>query len=394
MRHFITQRPILVIVLAQLCGCSLWFSVNGVSMGLTDSWGLNASDLGRLTNAVLAGFICGTLILSISGLADRFRASHIFVVSAFLGALANLSFALVASNLHEGLIVRFLVGLCLAGIYPTGMKLLVSWSESSPGLVLGLLVGMLTLGTALPHGLTALELTADWQSTLILVSGIALIGGAMVWLLGDGPYTTRQVGSLRWGAVMQSFQIPRFRASAMGYFGHMWELYAFWTLTPWLVRESLGSRAPSEEVALWSFAVIGIGAFGAFFGGWMSRVIGSAHVARISLALSGLICAFYPLVASSMGVLTIGILLVWGFFVIADSGQFSAISSQACPRDLVGSALAMQNSTGFLLSVVSISLVTGLLDEWGLSVLWVLIPGPVLGVIAMKSLFVQGSLAK
>ena len=187
MRHFITQRPILVIVLAQLCGCSLWFSVNGVSMGLTDSWGLNASDLGRLTNAVLAGFICGTLILSISGLADRFRASHIFVVSAFLGALANLSFALVASNLHEGLIVRFLVGLCLAGIYPTGMKLLVSWSESSPGLGLGLLVGMLTLGTALPHGLTALELTADWRSTLILVSGIALIGGAMVWLLGDGP---------------------------------------------------------------------------------------------------------------------------------------------------------------------------------------------------------------
>ena len=379
------MAQVLGIAFAQFLGCSLWFSVNGVSSALVVHWDLEVSDIGLLTGAVQAGFISGTLGLAVSNLADRFRPSLIFLSASLLGGLANLLFAYQASGLGEGLLYRFIVGVCLAGIYPIGMKLIVSWSPKLPGVGLGLVVGMLTLGTASPHLFNGLSWSPDWRLTLTFVSGLALIGGMLVVSIGEGPFGVKQTGPIQWGAVFKSFQIPRFRASAYGYFGHMWELYAFWTLVPWLLA-SVMIEASALEISMWSFAVIGIGLFGAVWGGLMSRRWGSGRVAFVSLAASGSICVLYPFLEDQQWA-TIGVLMVWGFFVIADSAQFSAISSKSCPPDMVGSALSIQNCLGFLISIGSIVLLTDWVDTLGTHVVWLLVPGPILGLIAMRSLF-------
>lgn len=379
------MAQVLGIAFAQFLGCSLWFSVNGVSSALVVHWDLEVSDIGLLTGAVQAGFISGTLGLAVSNLADRFRPSLIFLSASLLGGLANLLFAYQASGLGEGLLYRFIVGVCLAGIYPIGMKLIVSWSPKLPGVGLGLVVGMLTLGTASPHLFNGLSWSPDWRLTLTFVSGLALIGGMLVVSIGEGPFGVKQTGPIQWGAVFKSFQIPRFRASAYGYFGHMWELYAFWTLVPWLLA-SVMTEASALEISMWSFVVIGIGLFGAVWGGLMSRRWGSGCVAFVSLAVSGSICLLYPFLEDQQWA-TIGVLMVWGFFVIADSAQFSAISSKSCPPDMVGSALSIQNCLGFLISIGSIVLLTDWADALGTHVVWLLVPGPILGLIAMRSLF-------
>lgn len=378
------RLPIILIVIAQFLGCTLWFSVNGVSVDLTARWGLIPSDIGLLTGAVQAGFIMGTLGLAISNVADRFAPSHIFLCASVVGGVANLLFAYQATGLTEGLIYRFVVGISLAGIYPIGMKLIVSWSSNLPGVGLGLMVGMLTLGTASPHLFSGLLLSADWRVTLTIVSTLAMVGGLAVLFIGEGPFGVKQTGTIQWGSVFQSFKIRRFRASAFGYFGHMWELYAFWTMVPWLVASAM-TESTSIDVSLWSFAVIGVGLLGAVWGGIKSQQWGSGRVAFVSLLISGSVCLIYPLIEVVPG-LAMFALLVWGFFVIADSAQFSAISSKSCPADMVGSALAIQNSLGFFLSIGSIVILTSWVDRFDTYVVWLLLPGPVLGLLAMRSL--------
>lgn len=378
---------VLGIALAQLLGCSLWFSVNGVSLALIEAWSIEVSAIGWLTGAVQAGFILGTLGLAVSNLADRFAASSIFLCASIIGAVANLLFAYHAFDLVSGSIYRFVVGCCLAGIYPIGMKLIVSWSPKLPGVGLGLMVGMLTLGTASPHLLNALALSHDWRTVLVVVSLFAVIGGLLVKWIGEGPHTLKQTGVIQWGAIFSNFRNARFRASACGYFGHMWELYAFWTLVPVLLKLAMPS-ATVVELSAWSFAVIGIGFVGSIWGGLTSEKIGSSRVAFISLGLSGVICAIYPLIQSVPG-LAISLLMAWGFFVIADSAQFSAISSQACDPERVAGALSIQNSIGFLISIGSIVLLTEWIADLGALVVWLLIPGPVFGLLAMRPLLHQ-----
>ena len=377
------------IAFAQFLGCSLWFSVNGVSAALIRDWGVEPSAIGWLTGAVQAGFIAGTLGLAITNLADRFRASSIFLWASIAGSIANLLFAYHASDLTGGLVYRLIVGVCLAGIYPIGMKLIVSWSPKLPGVGLGLVVGMLTLGTASPHLLNMLALSPDWRLTLLAASMLALFGGIVVQWIGEGPYGIRQSGPIRWGAVFSSFQRTRFRASAFGYFGHMWELYAFWTLVPWLVNAAMPD-ASVTEISAWSFLVIGVGLLGAIWGGLISQRWGSARVAFVSLMISGSLCVLYPWISIAPS-LAMTALMIWGFFVIADSAQFSAISSKACDPEMVASALSIQNSLGFLISIGSIVLLTQWMDHLGVSVVWLLIPGPLFGLFAMRSLMTESA---
>ena len=253
-----------VIVLAQLFGTSLWFSANSAADDLMRSWGITIADIGTLTNAVQLGFIIGTLSFALSGLADRFAASRIFAVCAVLGALCNGAFALLANDMASGAALRFAVGLCLAGVYPLGMKLVLSWVPERAGAALAQLVGMLTLGTALPHGIRLAGAGWSWPATILVSSGLALIAAAMILRLGDGPHLKRRHDAppLRLGRVFYAFSVPEFRASALGYFGHQWELYAFWTLVPSLVVLSGLAAARSTELSGLSFAIIGIGALG------------------------------------------------------------------------------------------------------------------------------------
>ncbi|MGB8241570.1 MAG: MFS transporter [Azonexus sp.] len=383
------SNPVPVIILAQLFGTSLWFSANSAADDLIHTWGITPAAIGTLTNAVQLGFILGTLSFAVSGLADRFAASRIFAVCALLGALCNAAFALFASDLASGIPLRFAVGLCLAGVYPLGMKLVVSWVPERAGAALAQLVGMLTLGTALPHGIRLAGAGWSWQATILVSSVLALVAAAMIFGLGDGPHLKRRHDAppLRLGRVFYAFSVQEFRASALGYFGHQWELYAFWTLVPALVLLSGLATPGSTALSGLAFAIIGIGALGCILGGWWSQRIGSARVAATALALSAICCAVFPFSMDWPAGIKIGLLLLWGASVVADSPHFSALSARACAPEIVGSALAFQNSIGFAITMLSIQLGTAWIGAWGTSIAWLLLPGPLLGLLGLYPLW-------
>jgi len=389
------NKQSLLIAFAQLLATSLWFSPNSAADDLMRHWQISALEIGWLTASVQAGFILATLTISVSGLADRFPASRISASAAFLGAMFNAGFAWFADGFLTACAYRFAVGACLGGIYPLGMKLIVSWTKEGGGLVLAWLVAMLTLGTALPHAVRALGSHWPWTEVVLVSSGLALLAALVLLLLGDGPHLpTASAGQSRPGiaTAFSVFRIPSFRASAFGYFGHMWELYAFWTLVPILLAKVKASTSLTGSIASWSFLVIALGSIGAVGAGWLSTRIGSARTASVALATSGLMCFIFPLIQDFALDWLMLVLLIWGLAVPADSAQFSALSARAAPPHSVGGALALINSLGFAITMLTITLATGLIDSIGVWVAWLLLPGPLAGLMAMRPLW-SGSLA-
>lgn len=371
-----------IISLAQLLGTSLWFSANSAAIDLMHQWQITVADIGWITNAVQAGFIIGTFVFAYTGIADHFKASHIFVCSALLGAFFNFCFAWFAHGLMDALIYRFLVGLCLAGIYPIGMKLIVLWAPHQAGQALAKLVAMLTLGTALPYFINSFPTHFAWQIVMICSSSLALIAALLIYQLGDPTASSKPQNIVSSGSTFQVFKIRKFRAAAIGYFGHMWELYAFWTIIPLFIAKSdIPEILGYNNISLLTFFVMACGAIGCLVGGYLSKHVGNRYVAIGSLSISGLSCLVFALGWRFLPAWFLLVLFsIWGASVIADSPQFSALSTQSCPSEKVGAALAIQNSIGFTLTIISIALTTYAFEIIGLDSAWILLIGPILGI--------------
>ena len=386
------NNPILLIVVAQMFGTSLWFSTNGVLKQIEQIWSLSASDLGLLTNSVQFGFILGTLLFSVTGFADKFKPSRIVMLCCFLGATSNILIIFEEISFTFVIFSRLVVGVALAGIYPIGMKLIITWDPQKAPNTLGLLVGMLVLGSSLPYLIRALGVSFDWHYTIILTSGLCSIAGATIYLIGDGPHlVTNEKPAFRLlDQFKELLKNRKYIASAVGYFGHMWELYAFWTCVPILIAISVSQHQIQDQefiISLLSFLIIGLGFISCVLGGVLAKSLKSSRVASLSLTFSLSICLIYPLLGNVSFFLDLVLLMLWGFFVISDSPQFSAISASVCPQHLVGTALTTQNCVGFSISMITIFLTTHFHESLGLYFVWILLPGPVLGLIFFSRQF-------
>jgi MFS family permease len=376
-----------LIIFSQFTGSSLWFAGNAVIGDLQLDWGLGDQSLAYITSAVQLGFICGTLLFALLLVADRFSPRKVFFCCSLAGAIANVALLAITPGLAALLILRFTTGFFLAGIYPVGMKIAAGWYRQGLGRALGYLVGALVVGTAFPHLIRSSGAELPWQQVIIGVSILATSGGiAMLLAVPDGPqlssgsaFDPRVLGLI--------FRSRRFRASAFGYFGHMWELYTLWAFIPlWLLAYAT-SHDVSLNIPLWSFLVIAAGFLGCAGGGLISNRLGSSPVAAVQLAVSGLCCLLAPFMFNTGPVPLLAFLLLWGVTVVGDSPQFSALNADNAPREYVGSALTIVNSIGFLITVFSIQLASSLLPLIGVQHLfWLLIPGPLLGLLAMRPL--------
>ncbi|WP_201449711.1 MFS transporter [Bradyrhizobium sp. Ai1a-2] len=369
------------IVIAEFFGTCLWFSATAVAPEIAESLGRGTAEPLDLSSAVQIGFVTGTLLIGLTGFGDRFRASRIFALSALFGAAANAAIAILPMSLVSMQLCRFATGVALAGIYPIGMKLVVSWNPDSAGRVLSWLVAMLTLGTAFPHLIRYLDPGYEWHFTIIVASLLACAAALIILTTGDGP--AAQCGrpmQIDVPAALREFKRPKLRAAALGYLGHMWELYAFWALVPLLAAAAVASS--SGRIPLISFLIISAGALGCVIGGFIGRRTGGRLVAMAALLGSAAVCIFFPAIQTSPALLLA--LFVWGFFVIPDSPQLSSLAVMACKGDQVASTLALLNGTGFLLTVISIQLSLACWPLIGAHVTWLLAPGPVVGFVSLR----------
>lgn len=387
-----SRRPpglLVCITLSQLLCCSLWFAVNGALASLQQDFALAANSVGPLTSAIQLGFIAGTLVSALFLIADRFRMQYLFVVCALAGAVCNLVplwLPREAASFHWILLTRFATGFFLAGIYPIGMKIASSWYREGLGWALGWLVGALVIATGLPHLLRASGSQVSWSLVLQMTSMMAVVGALLIALLApDGPFNSRAT-RIDPRALSVIVSDPRVRASAFGYFGHMWELYAMLTLIPAIIAAYLHTGV-SRAVSFFTFVVFLAGGLTCFAGGYFARRVGSARVASAMLAISGFCALISPWVIDAPWWLFAGWLLVWGATVGADSPQFSSLTAINAPPGLTGSVLTFVNCIGFSISIVTIQWTTSLSESGKLfDILPLLAIGPVLGLIAMRPL--------
>lgn len=380
-------RILPLIIFSQFTGTSLWFAGNAVIGDLQLAWGLGTQSLAYVTSAVQLGFICGTLLFAILVIADRFSPRRVFFCCSLAGALANIALLVAPPGLGTLLLLRFATGFFLAGIYPVGMKIAAGWYQRGLGRALGYLVGALVVGTAFPHLIRSSGAELPWQQVIAGVSILALGGGfAMLLAVPDGPHLASG-SAFNPRALGLVFRSRQFRASAFGYFGHMWELYTLWAFVPVLLLAYSAHHEVSLNVPFWSFLAIAAGSIGCVIGGVISNRTGSAPVAAIQLAVSGLCCLLSPVLFDAAPLAFLAFLLLWGITVVGDSPQFSALNAAYAPREYVGSALTIVNSIGFLITVLSIQLASSILPLIGAQyIFWLLLPGPILGLLALSPL--------
>jgi len=383
----IKKRILPCIVISQFCCTSLWFAGNGVMNDLVTTFQLPESALGHLTSAVQFGFIIGTLVFALLTIADRFSPSRVFMVCAIAGACCNLGTILESNNLLTLLGFRFLTGFSLAGIYPVGMKIAADYYQKGLGKSLGFLVGALVVGTAFPHLLKGFSGELPWRSVLVFTSALAILGGLlMFFFVPNGPFR-KPSQQPDFSAFFKVFNNKKFRAAAFGYFGHMWELYAFWALVPVMLKHYMATHPQATfNIPVLSFLIIGLGGLSCVLGGYIAQRVGTKKTAFLALSLSCICCLISPFI---FGVNTpsifVGFLIFWGLVVIADSPLFSTLVAQNAIAAYKGTALTIVNCIGFAITIVSIQLIGALSNMVDATNIYlVLALGPVLGLLALR----------
>jgi MFS family permease len=380
------QRVLPVIVCSQFFCTSLWFAGNAVLPDIVREFNLQSGFIANLTSAVQLGFISGTLLFALLMIADRFSPSRVFFTCSVIAAAVNLGIILQSNTAPALLFFRFLTGFFLAGIYPIGMKIAADHFKEGLGKSLGLLVGALVLGTAFPHLLRSLPFSLPWKYIIIATSLLSVLGGlAMVMLVADGPYrrSGQRLNLLAVGAV---FREPELRAAAFGYFGHMWELYAFWAFVPVMLKNYVQQHPSAPlNISLISFLVIGSGSVACGIAGYLSVKLGVKSTAAFALTVSGACCLLSPLLlAGSSTVVLLVFLFIWGTAVIADSPLFSTLVAQNAPAHIKGSTLTIVTCIGFAITIVSIQLLSWLAGVIDTRFLYLALAiGPAAGLAAM-----------
>jgi MFS family permease len=387
-----TNQQRALVALVEVLGLSVWFSATAVVPTLRADWSIGATGAVWLTASVQIGFVTGAITSAVFHLADRVTPQKLLAASALGAAACTAAIAFFATGLGAAVPLRFLTGMFLAGVYPVGMKLMASWSASADrGRTFGILIGALTLGSALPHLISGFE-PLPWRSVMLAAAALSTSGAVVALaVIRPGPHLDIRSSAPDPRHALALFAERGPTRVSFGYFGHMWELYALWTWLSTFVaagREARGDTTTTASTGFIAFAAIGVaGVVGSLLGGCASDRFGRPPTAVAALVISGACCVASPLFFAAPTIILVAFVLVWGAAVIADSGVFSTALSETTDARFVGTALTAQTGIGFLLTVVTIQLVpiAAELIGWHYAFL-ILAPGPLIGAVAMFTL--------